>query len=351
MVVLSVVGAKLSDLRHSLAKTPAWQWMSWITGHQLDNFGRRLMRRRPRLGAIYASWWTPGPPRIGVQPGWLFAGELYPRLLWLPRRRDVFWKAAQQRGLTVPLSVPWYGGTTVEVTLGTDNSLCLYVCGSYEPNEFTFLDGVLKAGMTFVDVGANDGLYTLFAAGKVGDAGRVVSVEPSSRERSHLQHNLERNAIGNVTVVAAALGAAGGVADLKVADGHHTGHNTLGDFAHGDVAIAGSERVEVETLDTLAGRLGLSRIDVIKIDVEGAEGSVLAGARQTLASWRPILLLEVNDVALRAQGNSADALLALLRSELKYEILAYSDSTGRPEPWSPGQPISSNIVALPAERR
>ena len=51
----------------------------------------------------------------------------------------------------------WHGGTTVDVTLGNDNSLCLYVCGSFEPNEFAFVDRVLKPGMVFIDVGANDG--------------------------------------------------------------------------------------------------------------------------------------------------------------------------------------------------
>ena len=55
--------------------------------------------------------------------------------------------------------------------LGNDNSLCLYVCGSFEPNEFAFLDKVLKPGMVFVDVGANDGYYTLFAAQRVGPCG------------------------------------------------------------------------------------------------------------------------------------------------------------------------------------
>ena len=111
------------------------------------------------------------------------------------------WEAARETGFKVPLSVRWHSGTTVNVTLGNDNSLCLYVCGSFEPNEFAFLDRALTPGMTFVDVGANDGYYTLFAARKVGPGGRVIAIEPSSRERAHLRRNLERNSIANVSVV------------------------------------------------------------------------------------------------------------------------------------------------------
>ena len=82
--------------------------------------------------------------------------------------------------------------------------------------------------MVFVDVGANDGYYTLFAARRVGPSGRVVAAEPSSRERAHLQRNLGRNGLDNVSVVPAAIGAAAGLADLHLAHGVHAGHNTLG---------------------------------------------------------------------------------------------------------------------------
>ena len=68
-----------------------------------------------------------------------------------------------------------------------------------------------------------------------GRRGRVVAVEPSSRERANLQRNIGRNGLDNVTVVPAAIGAAAGTADLHLAHGVHAGHNTLGSFAHDDV--------------------------------------------------------------------------------------------------------------------
>lgn len=340
----------MTAARRPISVASAWAWISSGVGYHLDNFGRWLIVRAPGLGAAYAGWWTPGVPKPGPRPGWGFAEEYYDQRQWRACRRGALWEAARDNDLVVPLTVPWLAGTTVDVTLGNDNSLCLYVCGSFEPNEFNFLDRLLKPGMVFVDVGANDGYYTLFAARRVGPEGRVVSVEPSSREREHLERNIARNGIGNVEIVPAALGAAAGHADLHLAHGVHTGHNTLGRFAHDDVVRARIERVPVETLDAVVDRLGLSRVDVVKIDVEGGEANVIAGARTVIQSMRPVLMMEVSDGALRGQGSSEAALLETLRGEFGYRVLVFSATSGLAEPLVEGARLSSNIIAVPGER-
>ena len=197
----------MTAARRPISASSVWAWVCSGVGYHLDNFGRWLIVHAPRLGAVYAAWWTPRiAPVLCPRPGWGFAEEYYDQRQWLACRRGALWEAARDNDVVVPLTVPWLADTKVDVTLGNDNSLCLYVCGSFEPNEFHFLDGVLKPGMVFVDVGANDGYYTLFAARRVGPGGRVVSVEPSSRERGHLERNLARNGVGNVEIVPAALG-------------------------------------------------------------------------------------------------------------------------------------------------
>ncbi len=340
----------MTAARRPISVASAWAWFRSGTGYHLDNFGRWLIVHAPSLGAAYAAWWAPGAPNLGPRPGWGFAEEYYDQRQWLACRRGALWETARDNNLVVPLSVPWLAGTTVEVTLGNDNSLCLYVCGSFEPNEFAFLDRILKPGMVFVDVGANDGYYSLFAARRVDPDGRVVSVEPSSRERGHLERNLARNGLDNVAIVPSALGASAGVADLHLAHGEHAGHNTLGGFAHDDVVPESHERVSIETLDAVTSRLGLPRVDFIKIDVEGAEANVIAGANTVLTSMRPLLMLEVSDGALRAQGSSEASLLHTLRCELGYEILVFSTTSGLAVRLVDGAPLSANVIAVPKER-
>ncbi|WP_421999561.1 FkbM family methyltransferase [Reyranella sp.] len=324
-----------------------WADRCWKIGKHLDDMGRRLLVRAPAAARVYA--WVlagrRGRPRLF--PGWTFACEYFVERRWMALRRGALWEFALERQLVFPLTVAWYGGTRVEVTLGNDQSLCLFVAGSFEPNEFAFLDRVVRPGMTFVDIGANEGLFTLFASRRVGRQGRVVSVEPSSRERASLEANLRRNGIGNVTVVPHALADRPGSARLQIAARLHGGHNTLGAFTYDDVDAVAVEEVAVETLDALAARLALGKVDVIKIDVEGAEVKVLSGGRALLAAHRPILLIEANDGALKGQGASTDALLATLR-ELGYRIEVFSDSTGEVVPMAPDGSPSANIVAVPS---
>ena len=330
-------------------RTSIWDLAASGLGYHLDNLGRWLMAKHLPMGKAYAALLAPRRPRLVLKPDWHFAEEYYGQRRWMACRRGALWEEAAARNIVIPLTLPWHDKTIVNVTLGNDNSLCLYVCGSFEPNEFAFLDQVLKPGMVFFDVGANDGYFTLFAARRLGPAGRVIAVEPSTRERVNLQCNVEANRLTNVTVVPLALGVAPGTASLRLAKGTHSGHNTLGNFAHDGVQMDSFEEVKVDALDAVATRLGLARVDFIKIDVEGAEASVIDGAREVLRQMRPTLLLEINEMALQAQQRSAERLLGTLRHEFDYEILIFSPESGLLEARVNNQPLSANIVARPRE--
>lgn len=323
-----------------------WANRSWEVGNRLDRLGRWLLVSAPPLGRLYAGLLTgrQGEPRIF--PGWTFACEFYPQRRWLALRRGALWEFAKERKLDVPLVVPWLGGTRVEVTLGNDMSLCLFVSGSFEPNEFAFLDRITRPGMTFLDIGANEGLFSLFAARKVGPAGRVIAAEPSSRERERFERNLARNRIANVTVLPCAIGNAPGSARLQIANSGHAGHNTLGAFTYDDVSAVDFEEVPVETLDALAQRLSIGSVDVVKIDVEGSELKVLQGGAELLRRTRPVMLIEANEGALQGQGASSAEVVALLHA-LDYDIHVFSERSGEVEPHVAGMPLSANIVAVP----
>lgn len=268
------------------------------------------------------------------------------------RWRFRIYKALRRSGLEMTVRAHWYGGTSVDVTLPSDFGRCLWVAGCFEPNETVFLASVLGPGMTFVDVGANIGLYTLLAAHLVGPGGSVVAVEPSPREQMSLRRNLALNGQFAVRVRTEALGQAGGTAILHVTDAEHAGQNTLGRPRYTDTNVIEEIEVPITTLDSLVDEEGLERIDAVKVDVEGAEELVLRGAEASLRCFRPLVLLELQDPSLRTLGSSAKRVLSLLES-LEYSLVGYSVQTGKPEPGPlrDGQATDSpNVVACPNER-
>src|SRR5262249_7628131 len=132
----------------------------------------------------------------------------------------------------VPFVMHWHDDLRVQLYLSNDESKQVFVGGCLDPNEFALLDRVLKYGMTFVDVGANDGLYSLFAARRVGQSGQVGGFEPSRREFGRFMENIRLNGLTNVHARQVALGDTKGTASLSIAEDEHAGQNTLGRFAY-----------------------------------------------------------------------------------------------------------------------
>jgi FkbM family methyltransferase len=217
----------------------------------------------------------------------------------------------------------------------------------FEDAEMAFVERMLRTGMTVLDVGAHHGLYTLLASKRVGSAGRVIAFEPSARERKRLQRHLRLNRCRNVVVQSCALGDKHREADLFIVEGSEDWCNSL----RTPQIDAGTttERVEVERVDDALNRLGISRVDLIKLDIEGAELSFLQGARRTLAQSRPVILAEVQDLRCRPWGYAAREIIDFLR-DANYCWFALTAN-------SILQPISTqlktydaNLVAIPEER-
>jgi FkbM family methyltransferase len=156
----------------------------------------------------------------------------------------------------------------------------------YEP-ELTHLERVLSRGEVFVDVGACHGIYTLTASRIVSEAGRVIAFEPSSRAFPTLRKNIAANNLTNVQAFCLALSEKSGTAWLYR-------HPNVGcdSLARDDSFTEGAEETATESLDNVLRQLGVDRVDVIKLDVQGAEEWVLRGARKTLTSMHPIVIFE-----------------------------------------------------------
>ncbi len=151
---------------------------------------------------------------------------------------------------------------------------------------------VIQPGDTLYDVGANIGLISLLTAlHRSGASARMHCFEPEPRNCAHLRRNLELNGLGDrVQAHALALGAEKGEALLHVRGAEGEGRHSIA-TARGS---SGSIRVPLTTGDEFALSSG-EPPDVVKIDVEGAEGQVLSGMRNLLQLGKPReLLLEIH---------------------------------------------------------
>jgi FkbM family methyltransferase len=264
------------------------------------------------------------------------------------------WQVARQRRSRRRVVAPWLYGTKAELVLSSDIGRCVWVGGCFEPNEMYLLSRLLQRGQTFVDVGANIGLYSLAAAQLVGGGGRILAFEPSLRECALLQRNVDRNSLSQVSVDTRALGDAdNSEAILHLADEQHGGQNTFGAVVYKNVRVVGDAIVQMTTLDQAIVESRVDRVDVVKIDVEGAEFSVLLGASELLSKLRPVLMLELQDESLVAQGSGADAVVGLL-SGFDYRMYRYAnrDEANLLRILDPGETcVAQDVVAIPLEKQ
>jgi FkbM family methyltransferase len=152
--------------------------------------------------------------------------------------------------------------------------------GLHEPAVQQAMTALLQPGMTFWDVGAHVGFFTVLGARLIGDRGHVHAFEPVEANRARLSAALDKNGCSNVTIHDVALSSARGEAVLHA-------HESS---AMWSLAGEGEDGVTVrcETLDSL----GLPPPDLIKIDAEGVELEVLRGGGELLSTVRPALLVE-----------------------------------------------------------
>lgn len=187
--------------------------------------------------------------------------------------------------------------------------------GQYETASFDMVREHLSNGATFIDVGANFGIYSLKAAPVVGAAGHVIAVEPNPEAVRLLQANIAASEAHMVTVAPVACSDAESTLDLYVAPKANTGETSLSKTnAAQEGAISHSYKVRARPLDDIIRESGVTRVDAIKIDVEGAEYLVLKGAQQTLDRFHPMLLVEIVERQLRAMGTSSAQVKELLRA-------------------------------------
>lgn len=153
--------------------------------------------------------------------------------------------------------------------------------GSYELEKQRLIAGQVSPGSVFFDVGANVGFYTLLGSSEVGTSGRVISFEPLPLNIEYLERHIELNGLNNVTVIKAAVSDQAGEGQFDEGQ----------DNCMGKLSSSGTIKVEMVALDDLIEQGKVPIPDFVKIDVEGAEYSVLEGAQEMLRTSGPTVFL------------------------------------------------------------
>ena len=180
--------------------------------------------------------------------------------------------------------------------------------GSYEPETIRIFKESMKEGATVVDIGTNIGYYTIIAGKKVGQRGKVFGYEPNIDSFNLLQRNILINNFDNIIPINLAISNILGKRTLYLGDNKCT-HSFADNRKTGK-----NEMVITDTLDNSLKKYGSPRVDVIKMDIEGAEILALEGMRETIErSPKLTIFTELYPKAIKRLGRSPVEFLEKIR--------------------------------------
>lgn len=249
-------------------------------------------------------------------PQWLETPALRALALYLRRTR-----VEKGRWRLTQYALPWtlrmaarLGRRVVRTRWGfrMDLDLSDFICqvvwatGEFEQHTSHLMRALLTPGATMIDVGANVGYFSLLAAQAVGPSGKVHAYEPVPRTRADLERNVELNQFRQIVVHEEALWDRDGEAIIFLGPENQKGISAMRPFEE----QAGQLTIRTARFDQFLPSLG--PVQLIKIDVEGAEFRVLQGMQGCLERDRPDLIVELCDEYLQALGASASAVCEYL---------------------------------------
>lgn len=190
-----------------------------------------------------------------------------------------------------------------------DHVVCLFALrGCYEAHIRDAIRAHLPPDGVFVDVGANLGFQSVPASRA---ASLVISIEASPSIARLLSEGASRNGRSNILVVNKACSSEKGKVSLFISATNNQGMNSLSSVnANSKTCV----EVEADTLDNILSEIGVKRVDVIKIDTEGAELCVLRGMEETIAKFHPAVIIELEEDLLTAFGTTVEEICAFLIS-------------------------------------
>lgn len=216
-----------------------------------------------------------------------------------------------------------------------------------ERQKLSFILRFAVPGITFLDVGANAGLFSLAVANKLkDDPGAIYAFEPCEATFGLLQANRKLNSLARIQVFRLALSDFEDAGALEVNASLKGGLNTLGRASHFDSEIVAQQTVPVTTLDSFLFAQGIARVDLMKVDVEGAERLVFSGARNLLSQAdAPLILYEGYSWCTAGFGYHPVEIMWQLE-QFGFELFTIDQHTGQVRPRVSGDAYDAIMVAV-----
>ena len=226
--------------------------------------------------------------------------------------------------------------------------------GVYERGEIAFFRSRFGADMTFVDVGANVGLYSALALATPGFRGRVLAIEPHRDSRFYLQKTIQSHPAPAATALVCEFAASDRPGTLRL---YKNPENKGDNRVYPDPLLEDEDTIGADTLDNICRSYGISAAQFIKIDVQGAEARVVRGATGLLAASADcILMTEFWPYGLARCGADGPGYLEMLR-DLGFHLYELTGTSGVPAPVASSQALLArtqgrryaNLVGLKGE--
>jgi FkbM family methyltransferase len=222
----------------------------------------------------------------------------------------------------------------------------LYFQSDYEPREIRWLEKQVRPGWVFLDVGANCGYYSLLVARFAGGDAEVYALEPLQENFDLLNENRALNGMESVRTFKLAFSDRDGDIPFVLPPRDNRGMGRMKTRYDDWDDASRTEVVPAMTMDRFVEEQGIGRVDLIKIDVEGAETFVLAGGCETIRRFRPLMLVEINQETVASFGITPGEIVAAIRA-LDYDV--YTIEGSRLEPLTRPDLIATyrNAVCVP----
>lgn len=239
-------------------------------------------------------------------------------------------------------------GVTYELDLNEAIDSSIYFLGAHEPDSLSAIKKLIKQGDTVLDVGANIGFYALLFSKLAGPEGHVIAFEPTARAFQKLKRNKDLNPdVCTRNLALEKIAIADRSVKLQAVEFRSSWR------LFGPKAEIEHELVDILTIDEYLEKHGLTRVDFIKVDVDGYEYKVIQGALRTLQLHKPVLMMEFGHYTLEGVGDRLEALVdclfrlgyAIRRDEEFYLFRDRSEILAAVPPES-----TINVICLPDSR-